>query len=128
MAHSKLYVRIMNSVRWRRLRNDYLTAHTLCERCEAEGYIVAAQCVHHKTPVESGRTDSECEQLAFSWYNLQALCYRCHAEIHQAERSRSGEAHRQRAKERLERWVKRHTRPDDPQNVNKIKNEPSGGV
>ena len=106
--HSKLYVKLMNSKQWRVLRNQHLTEHPLCERCKQQGYIVAARCVHHITPVESGRTDAECEQLAFSSANLQSLCYQCHADIHKAERSHSKEAHKERERQRLEQWKARH--------------------
>lgn len=108
MAHSQLYIKIMNSKQWRMLRNEYISEHPLCEICESRGLVVAAQCVHHKTPVETGRTDKQCEDLAYSRSNLQALCYECHAAIHKAERSHSKESHQQRTLERLERWKQRH--------------------
>ena len=47
--HSQLYIKLMNSVRWRRLRNEYLTQHPDCEECKRQGYIKPAQCVHHVT-------------------------------------------------------------------------------
>lgn len=106
--HGKTYIRLMNSREWRNLRNSYLQAHPLCEGCQDRGYVTAARCVHHKVPVESGRSDRECEELAFRWSNLQALCFQCHADIHKAERSHSREAHRARAAARLEAWKERH--------------------
>ena len=107
MAHSRQYVRLMNSKRWRDLRNDWLSDHPECEQCKREGRVALAQCVHHVTPVESGRTDMECEHLAFSRGNLMSLCYACHAQIHKAERSHSKQQHHDRERERLERWVSR---------------------
>lgn len=109
MAHSRLYVRLMNSKRWRDLRNDWLSDHPECELCKREGRVTLAQCVHHITPVESGRTDMECEDLAFnrSGCNLMSLCYECHAQVHKAERSHSKQQHHDRERERLERWVSR---------------------
>lgn len=108
--HSKLYIRLMNSARWRLLRNEYLSEHPLCECCKASGKWVPAQCVHHVTPIESGRTDAECERLAFSRANLQALCFGCHSDIHRSERSHSTESHQARARQRLDRWVERQRR------------------
>ena len=110
MAHSKLYVKLMNSARWKKLRDDWLRQHPLCEECKRNGITEAATCVHHVTPVESGRTDRECEQLAYSWSNLQSLCYQCHAEIHRVENSHSKHAHKTREAERLERWKARHSK------------------
>lgn len=102
--HSKLYRQLMSSKEWRTLRNSYLQQHPLCEECERKGYVTAARCVHHKTPVESGHSESECRDLAFRPTNLMALCFQCHADIHKAERSHSREAHKQRTRERLEQW------------------------
>lgn len=108
MAHSKLYIKLMNSREWKRTRAAWLTGHPLCARCAAQGYVTAARCVHHITPVESGHTENECRQLAFSPSNLQALCIACHAEIHKAERSHSKESHQQRERDRLQAWIDRH--------------------
>ena len=108
MAHSKLYVRLMNSKEWRQLRWQKLEANPLCELCQRRGHVVAASCVHHIVEVESGRTDEECRELAFRWTNLQALCRECHAEIHKAARSHTKEGHRQRERDRLAQWVARH--------------------
>lgn len=108
MAHSKLYVKLMNSARWKKTRDEWLSQHPLCANCKANGIVESARCVHHIVPVESGRTDKQCEELAFSEANLQSLCYQCHAEIHKAERSHSKAAHHEREAERLERWKARH--------------------
>lgn len=110
MSHSKLYVRLMNSARWRNLRDEWLRDHPLCEECKRNGMVESARCVHHITPIESGRTDRQCEELAYSRGNLQSLCYQCHAEIHKSERSHSKQAHRDRERERLERWKARHSK------------------
>ena len=107
MAHSRLYVKIMNSKEWREARGSYLSDHPLCEACQAEGYVQLAQCVHHKTEVESGKTERECWQLATSSSNLQALCYRHHREAHRELRSHSKEQHQKREQERLSQWLSR---------------------
>lgn len=112
MAHSKLYVQLMNSREWRELREAKLRANPLCERCQAQGYVTAARCVHHLVPVESGRTEDDCRRLAFQFTNLQSLCFQHHAEIHKAERSHSREAHQKRSKDRLEQWIAKHQGTD----------------
>ena len=96
MAHSKLYVQLMNSREWRELREAKIRANPLCECCQAKGYVVSARCVHHIVEVESGRTEQECRDLCFQWTNLQALW------------SHSKEAHQQRASDRLAQWIKQH--------------------
>lgn len=111
MAHSKLYVQLMNSREWRELRIAKLQANPLCECCQAQGYVVAARCVHHIVEVESGRTEQECRDLCFRWSNLQALCYQCHAAIHKAARSHSKAAHKQRSQDRLKQWIAKHETP-----------------
>lgn len=68
-----------------------LTAHPLCEKCEAEGKVTVAEEVHHKVPVESASTFREKERLMFSRTNLEALCRVCHVERHIAL-GRSGKA------------------------------------
>ena len=108
MAHSNLYVQLMNSREWRELRAQKLRANPLCERCQAQGYVVPSRCVHHLVEVESGRTEQECREICFQWTNLQALCYQCHAAIHKAARSHSKQAHQKRASDRLQQWIESH--------------------
>lgn len=110
MAHSKTYTRLLNSRQWRETRERKLNDQPLCERCKRDGYITAATCVHHITPVESGRTDKECAELCFSFTNLMSLCYRCHADIHMAEGKGTKENHKQREQERLQQWIDRNNK------------------
>ena len=107
MSRSKDYQRLLNSKRWKMLRQEYLRAHPLCELCKREGYVRSAIDVHHVIPVESAHSIQEMEQLAFDWHNLQALCIPCHIKAHAEQRSHSKEAHRQREDDRLERWKQR---------------------
>lgn len=104
MAHSDLYKRLMNSREWRELRTEVIREHPICQRCEAMGRVTASRCVHHIVPVESGRTETECMQLAFRKTNCQALCYQCHADIHRAEGYHSKDVMKQRADQRLAAW------------------------
>lgn len=114
MSRNKDYQRMLNSKRWRELRAWQLERQPLCEICHAEGYVRSAVDVHHRQPVESGRTVAEMEQLCFSPSNLQSLCISCHARVHKEARSHSRDNHQQRADERLERWKARHDRPTQP--------------
>lgn len=107
MVHSKLYIKLMNSARWKKLRAKVLYEQPLCQECLKQGHVRAARVVHHLTEVESGRTDAECEHLAFSRSNLQALCFQCHHQIHAEKHSHSKAAHQLRQQQRLEQWVQR---------------------
>jgi 5-methylcytosine-specific restriction protein A len=107
---SKDYQRLLNSKRWKMLRASYLQEHPLCERCKEQGFVTSAIDLHHKVPVETGRTLAEMEQLCFDrQHNLMALCRPCHLAIHAEMRSHSKEVHKQRADERLARWIERNT-------------------
>lgn len=80
--HGKTYNRLINCQKWRNIRNEYLCANPLCERCKEQGIVTIAECVHHITPVEDGRSVEEMELLAYNRNNLQALCIECHTAIH----------------------------------------------
>ena len=56
---------------WKNLREQYINAHPLCERCEDQGYIVEGREVDHIVEIEDGgdKTDPD---------NLQTLCVSCH--------------------------------------------------
>ena len=94
MSRDPRYQKLLYSKRWKLIRADYLRQHPLCERCRREGiaagvlpdgYITSAVDVHHKTPVERGRTPQEMERLAYNLdgNNLEALCIPCHIKTHQ---------------------------------------------
>lgn len=89
MAKDKDYNRLIHTQRWLKLRREILTAHPLCERCEAEGYVTPAAEVHHRRPVETGINYHEKQRLMFDSDNLMALCHDCHVKIH-TEMGRSG--------------------------------------
>ena len=59
---------------WGRLREEYLSAHPLCEQCLREGRVVVATTVDHIKPFQ-GRGDP----LRLCWENLQSLCEGCRA-------------------------------------------------
>ena len=112
MAKDETYKRLINTSRWMRLRRAVLTAHPVCERCEAGGLVTPACEVHHRVPVESAVTPREKEQLMFDPANLEALCHECHV-IRHTEMGRSGrEATRKRNDEQTRAVVQRFF--DDP--------------
>ena len=119
MSRDPRYQKLLNAKRWKMIRAEYLRQHPLCERCYREGieqtghpYITAAVDVHHKTPVEQGRTEQEMEYLAYNvgGNNLEALCIPCHIKTHQEMRSHSKEAHKQREEDRFQQWLARQSR------------------
>lgn len=91
MAKDKEYQRLIHTTRWLRLRRDVLTAHPLCQRCEAEGRTTAAEEVHHVRPVEEALTKAEREQRMYDPHNVVALCHDCHVKTH-TELGRCGKA------------------------------------
>lgn len=105
MAHSKLYIKIMNSKEWKQLRIQVIREHPVCQMCEAENHVAPSQCVHHIIPVESGRTEAECWELATRRSNCMALCFRHHADIHKAERSHCKQVISERGEQRLAAWA-----------------------
>ena len=104
MSRDKNYQHLLNSKKWKQLRQWKLEQNPLCELCEREGKVVSAIDVHHKVPVESARTPDEMERLAFDPNNLQALCIPCHVKVHREARSHTRRSHEQRERDRLERW------------------------
>lgn len=59
--------------RWKRIRDRYIAAHPLCERCEKLGSVNVAEEVHHIKPLAQGGTNTE--------ENLMSLCKSCHSGI-----------------------------------------------
>lgn len=58
---------------WKRIRDRYIAAHPLCERCLEHDRYTPAQEVHHIIPLADGGTHVE--------GNLMALCKSCHSQI-----------------------------------------------
>nr|DAN35901.1 MAG TPA: HNH endonuclease [Caudoviricetes sp.] len=105
MAKDNDYIRLIHTPRWLRLRRDILTAHPICERCEAEGYVTPATEVHHRKPVEHGVNYNEKYRLMYDPNNLCSLCHDCHVRVH-TEMGRSGkEATRRRNAEHVEKII-----------------------
>lgn len=58
---------------WPRIRKAFIAAHPLCEVCQREGRVTAAEEVHHIVPLAQGGTHEDA--------NLMALCKECHSRI-----------------------------------------------
>lgn len=68
---------------WRKLRNDYIRLHPLCEDCLAKGKVKPAEDIHHKeSPFKGGEINWG---LLMDTDNLVALCKDCHGERHAKE-------------------------------------------
>ncbi len=68
--------------RWKRIRDRYIAAHPLCDECEMQGVVKAAEEVHHIKPLAQGGTNDQ--------ENLRALCKSCHSRITAREGGRWG--------------------------------------
>lgn len=107
MAKDKEYQQLIHTSQWLRLRRAVLTAHPLCERCQAEGMITAATEVHHVRPVEEALSKAERRQRMYDPSNLQALCHDCHVRTH-TELGRCGKAaNRERQAKQVAEVVKK---------------------
>lgn len=107
MAKDKDYIKLIHTPRWLRLRREILTAHPLCELCQADGYITPATEVHHVRPVEEAINYIGKRERMYDPSNLQALCHSCHVKVH-TEMGRSGkEATRRRNAEQVAGVVKK---------------------
>ena len=67
---------------WRRIRDQQLAEHPLCEQCEKIGKINPAREVHHIKPLSKGGMNEP--------GNLMSLCTSCHSEITAREGGRWG--------------------------------------
>lgn len=112
IKHKNPYYRaLINSTRWRKLRNAYLTEHPLCERCLKNGRTEVAKEVHHIDPIESHCEDRmEMTRLAYDPNNIMAVCSRCHGELHKELSTRSKDAITARCKDKAERFKKKYLR------------------
>ena len=59
--------------RWKKIRDAYLAAHPLCERCKNYDRLTPATEVHHIIPLTGGGSHN--------YNNLLALCKSCHSQI-----------------------------------------------
>ena len=107
MAKDKDYIQLINTTRWKQLRKSILDAYPLCQRCQQEGRLTAAQEVHHVRPVEEAITYADKMQRMYDAHNLQALCHDCHVKTH-TEQGRCGrEATKKRNEKQVEQVIKK---------------------
>ncbi len=65
-----------DSAAWIKCRNSYMQSQNyVCEICGD----VAAIC-HHRIPITAANINNP--DITFNWKNLQAVCQKCHNEIH----------------------------------------------
>lgn len=103
---NKQYRELINSTRWRKLRNAYITSHPLCERCASEGRVTAAEEVHHIAPIEFYHRDlAMMREKCFDPANLMSVCRTCHGKLHKELGSRTHEAMAERGREKAKRFI-----------------------
>jgi 5-methylcytosine-specific restriction protein A len=68
---------------WKKLRNQYILSHPLCEDCLLEGRSVPAAEIHHIIPWATGITADDKWKLLLDPNNLRALCIKHHKLVHQ---------------------------------------------
>lgn len=83
---------------------QYLQAHPLCERCEADGKVRAAVDIHHRQPIAASMSVAEMERLCYDWNNLQALCVPCHVATHKEMGKGTMANRKEREAQRMSRW------------------------
>lgn len=108
MSRNPIYIKMINSARWKRLRAEKLRANPVCEECAANDASTLATEVHHITPVESVSGVAAMERLMFNRMNLQSLCHACHAEIHRRAFSHSKEAVQENNKRAAMRFANKY--------------------
>lgn len=73
--------RLYKSKRWQRTAKAYAKSQqNLCELCRQQGLITPGEIVHHKVAITPENIDDP--SVALSWENLQLVCRKHHAEIH----------------------------------------------
>lgn len=77
-----IYKNVYNTSQWRKLREAYLMEHPLCERCLEAKRISPSTEVHHVVPISKATNELQMKELGFNPTNLQALCEKCHDEVH----------------------------------------------
>lgn len=75
-------------MRWKKLRQLYLSSHPLCECCLEKGIIKPTEDIHHIKSFMSVDNKEERERLAFDEDNLMSLCRECHNEIHNRKKGK----------------------------------------
>jgi 5-methylcytosine-specific restriction endonuclease McrA len=75
--------RFYRSKEWEECRAAYLrSVGGLCEICLSRGLIVPAEIVHHKVHLDDDKVNDP--EIALSFDNLQAVCRKCHGDLHRS--------------------------------------------
>lgn len=114
MSRNPIYIKLINSKRWKSLRVDKLKANPVCQECEIKGVSTLATEVHHIKPVESMHDEESMKRLMFSYSNLMSLCNACHYDIHAAAFSHSKEAIKANNKRTTQRFFDEFLSDDKP--------------
>ena len=104
MSKDANYKRMIQSVRWAKLRREKIKLNPLCQDCLESGIYSPAQEVHHITPCETARSFKQMEELMFNLGNLRSLCHECHVLTHKRLASHSKDAQRRNTDERNKRF------------------------
>ncbi len=107
MSRNPIYIKLINTTRWRKLRAKKMRANPICELCDERNRSTLATEVHHVVPCETEATERGIEGLMFHYMNLQSLCHECHKEVHKSMRSQSWEAVQENNKRSTERFIDR---------------------
>lgn len=92
MSRNPIYIRLINSARWKKLRNEKLKDSPVYEECAKNGISTLASEIHHVRPKKALQVRQQWKRLMFDRMNLQSLCHACHAEIHKRAFSHSKES------------------------------------
>ena len=72
---------------WKNRRAAYAkSVGGLCERCKGKGLVTPGEIVHHKTPLTPANIYDT--SITLGGDNLELLCRKCHAEVHDARQRR----------------------------------------
>ena len=72
---------------WKRTAKAYAKSkQNLCELCRDQGLITPGEFVHHIIHLTPENLDDP--SVALAWENLQLVCRKHHAELHQKNRKR----------------------------------------
>lgn len=110
MSRNPIYIKMINSKRWKDLRLRKLSDTPLCEACEAceaNGKSTLAGEVHHRIPVESVPTETRMRELMFNYGNLMSVCPACHADIHKEMFSHTKESVKANKRRQTQRFIDR---------------------
>lgn len=103
MSRNKDYIKLINSSRWRKLRNEQLMKNPLCQVC---GDIATE--VHHLKPIESEKEFERMETLAYDPVNLQSLCHKCHVDTHIAMKRNKKQTNKIITKKKLDDFFNKY--------------------